>query len=189
MQHLLCRAVWDADAVRDDMREYVVEHLHDDAAVLVVDETGDVKKGTHTVGVQRQYTGTAGRIENSQVAVYLVYAGARGHAAVDRQLYVPRSWTSDRDRCRAAGLGEDTVFATKPELARTIAMLAHAFLAVVRANEHARRPAPADLVPLSCNEIQRLFITLVVQPLHNMAHRLGWSDWRRRDQERSRTSH
>ncbi len=86
----------------------------------MVDETGDVKKGTRTVGVQRQYTGTAGRIENSQVAVYLVYAGARGHAAVDRELYVPRSWTSDPDRCRAAGLGEDTVFATKPELARTM---------------------------------------------------------------------
>ncbi|SCF98627.1 SRSO17 transposase [Streptomyces sp. Ncost-T10-10d] len=118
MQHLLCRASWDADAVRDDVREYIVEHLHDDAAVLVVDETGDVKKGTHTVGVQRQYTGTAGRIENSQVAVYLVYAGERGHAAVDRELYIPRSWTCDPDRCRAAGLGEDTTFATKPELAR-----------------------------------------------------------------------
>ncbi len=71
----------------------------------------------------------------------------------------------------------------------TLAMLAHAFLAVVRADEHARRPGPADLVPLSCNEIQRLFITLVVQPLHDTAHRLGWSDWRRRHQERSRTSH
>lgn len=120
MQHLLCRASWNADAVRDDVREYVVEHLHGEAAVLVVDETGDVKKGTHTVGVQRQYTGTAGRIENSQVAVYLIYAGARGHAAVDRELYVPRSWTRDPDRCRAAGLGEETVFATKPELARTM---------------------------------------------------------------------
>lgn len=120
MQHLLCRAVWDADAVRDDVREYVVEHLRDEAAVLVVDETGDVKKGTHTVGVQRQYTGTAGRIENSQVAVCLVYAGARGHAAVDRELYIPRSWTSDPERCRAAGLGEDTVFAPKPELARVM---------------------------------------------------------------------
>ncbi|MGI5143689.1 IS701 family transposase [Streptomyces sp. CA-106110] len=355
MQHLLCRAVWDADAVRDDVREYVVEHLGDEAAVLVVDETGDVKKGTHTVGVQRQYTGTAGRIENSQVAVYLIYAGERGHAAVDRELYIPRSWTCDPDRCRAAGLDEDTVFATKPELARvmierfldaghrvgwitgdevyggnpklraaleergigyvlavacsaevttgagtfradalarkvpkrawqklsagpgakgqrfydwavidlveaapgsrqllirrnrttgelayyrcyctepaplaalvrvagsrwrveetfqtekglagldehqvrrypswarwvTLAMLAHAFLAVVRADEHARRSGPADLVPLSCNEIQRLFI-VAVQPLHDMAHRLGWSDWRRRHQQRSRTSH
>ncbi|GAA1898109.1 IS701 family transposase [Streptomyces sodiiphilus] len=356
MQHLLCRASWDADAVRDDVRDYVVEHLRDEAAVLVVDETGDVKKGRHTVGVQRQYTGTAGRIENSQVAVYLVYAGERGHAAVDRELYVPRSWTGDPDRCRAAGLGQDTVFATKPELARvmierfldaghqvgwvtgdevyggnptlraaleerglgyvlavacssemttragtfradalarkvpkrawqtlsagpgakgqrfydwavvgladptpghrqllirrnrttgelayyhchspepvslttlvkvagsrwrveetfqsekglagldehqvrrypswirwvTLAMLAHAFLAVVRADEHARRPATNDLVPLSCNEIQRLFITLVIQPLHNAAHRLGWSDWRRRHQQRARTSH
>jgi SRSO17 transposase len=111
MQHLLGRAKWDAHQVRDDVRGYVVEHLHDDQAVLVVDETGDVKKGTGTVGVQRQYTGTAGRIENAQVAAYLVYAGRRGHAAVDRELYIPRSWTSD-DRCRAAGLGEETGFAT-----------------------------------------------------------------------------
>ncbi|EFL27690.1 LOW QUALITY PROTEIN: putative transposase, partial [Streptomyces himastatinicus ATCC 53653] len=117
MQHLLGRAKWDADQVRDDLRDHVVEHLHDDQAVLVVDETGDVKKGTGTVGVQRQYTGTAGRIENAQVAVYLVYAGRRGHGAVDRELYVPRSWTADPDRCRDAGLGQDTAFATKPELA------------------------------------------------------------------------
>ena len=117
MQHLLSRAKWDAEAVRDALRGHVVEHLHDDRAVLVVDETGDVKKGTTTVGVQRQYTGTAGRIENVQVTVYMVYAGRRGHAAVDRELYVPRSWTTDPDRCRAAGLGEQTAFATKPELA------------------------------------------------------------------------
>ncbi|MBB5792358.1 SRSO17 transposase [Streptomyces caelestis] len=117
MQHLLGRAKWDADRVRDDVRDYVVDHLHDDQAVLVVDETGDVKKGTGTVGVQRQYTGTAGRIENAQVAVYLVYAGRRGHAAVDWELYVPRSWTADPDRCRDAGLDQDTAFATKPELA------------------------------------------------------------------------
>lgn len=356
MQHLLCRASWDADAVRDDVRDYVVEHLHDDVAVLVVDETGDVKKGTHTVGVQRQYTGTAGRIENSQVAVYLVYAGSRGHAAVDRELYVPRSWTTDPDRCRAAGIPAERDFATKPELATvmierfldtghhaswaagdevyggnpklraalekrglgyvlavactaeittragkfrvdalvgklpkrawqklsagagakghrlydwavvdiadpgpghrqllirrnrttgelayyrcyspqtvplttlvrvagsrwrveetfqsakglagldehqvrrfvswtrwvTLAMLAHAFLAVVRADEHARNPSPTDLIPLTCNEIQRLLITLVVQPVHNTAHRLGWSDWRRRHQARAQTGH
>ncbi|WBO68913.1 IS701 family transposase [Streptomyces camelliae] len=117
MQHLLGRAKSDADQVRDDVRAYVVEHLRDDQAVLVVDETGDVKKGTDIVGVQRQYTGTAGRIENAQVAVYLVYAGRRGHAAVNRELYVPRSWTSDPDRCRAAGLGDKTEFATKPQLA------------------------------------------------------------------------
>lgn len=117
VQHLLGSAKWDADQVRDDVCAYVVEHLHDDGAVLVVDETGDVKKGTGTVGVQRQYTGTAGPIENSQVAVYVVHAGKRGDAAVDRELYVPRSWTFDPDRCRAAGLAEETTFATKPELA------------------------------------------------------------------------
>ncbi|MCP3770718.1 MULTISPECIES: IS701 family transposase [unclassified Streptomyces] len=356
MQHLLGRAKWDADTVRDDVREYVVEHLHDDDAVLVVDGTGNVKKGTHTVGVQRQYTGTAGRIEYAQVAVYLVYAGRRGHAAVDRELYIPRSWTCDPDRCRAAGLGEDTIFATKPELAArmigrfldaghrvgwvagdevyggnpklraaleerqvgyvlavacshevtsdagkfradalaakvpkrawqklsagagakghryydwavidlaepcpgshqllirrnrttgelayyrcwspapvplatlvrvagsrwrveetfqagkglagldehqlrrftswsrwvTLAMLAHAFLAVVRAHEHARDLAPNGLIPLTCNEIQKLFTTLVVRPVHDVAHLLGWSDWRRRHQARAQGSH
>ncbi|WP_351237572.1 IS701 family transposase [Streptomyces sp. NPDC002133] len=356
MQHLLKRAKWDADAVRDDLREYVVENLHDDQAVLVVDETGDVKKGSHTVGVQRQYTGTAGRIENSQVAVYLVYTGQRGHAAVDRELYIPRSWTDQPDRCQAAGLAPGTAFATKPELAArmiarfldaghrarwvagdevyggnprlrtvleergsgyvlavarthevtthagkfradflvkklpkrawqklsagtgakgqrfydwahialhdpraghryllvrrsrttrelayyrcyspqpvplttlvrvagsrwrieetfqagkglagldehqvrrytswtrwvTLAMLAHAFLAVVRADEHTRRPAPDTLIPLTCNEIARLFIALVAQRIHDTAHRLGWSHWRRRHQARSRASH
>lgn len=356
MQHLLNRAKWDADAVRDDLRDYVAEHLHDNQAVLVVDETGDVKKGTHTVGVQRQYTGTAGRIENSQVAVYLVYAGRRGHAAVDRELYVPRSWTEQPNRCQAAGLDPDTSFATKPELATrmitrfldaghhapwvagdevyggnpklrraleerstgyvlavarthevttqagkfradalakklprlawqklsagtgakgqrfydwaiidlpdqrpghrhllirrnrttaelayyrcyspqpvsltslvrvagsrwrveetfqsakglagldehqvrrfaswsrwvTLAMLAHAFLAVVRADEHARYPTPDNLISLTCNEIARLFIALVVQPVQDAAHRLRWSQWRRRHQARSQFSH
>ena len=118
MQHLLARARWDADAVRDDLREYVTGHLADPDAVLVVDETGDLKKGRATVGVQRQYTGTAGRIENAQVAVYLVYAAARGHAFVDRALYLPRSWVEDPDRRRAAGVPADVEFATKPALAR-----------------------------------------------------------------------
>jgi SRSO17 transposase len=86
MQHLLARAVWDHDTVRDDVRGYVVEHLGEEGAVLVVDETGDLKKGTATVGVQRQYTGTAGRVENAQVAVYLVYASRAGHAVIDREL-------------------------------------------------------------------------------------------------------
>ncbi|MFE7751296.1 IS701 family transposase [Streptomyces sp. NPDC057428] len=356
MQHLLGRAKWDADQVRDDVRDYVVEHLHDDQAVLVVDETGDVKKGTATVGVQRQYTGTAGRIENAQVAVYLVYAGQRGHAAVDRELYVPRSWTADPDRRRAAGLDQENAFATEPELAArmvtrfldaghraawvagdevyggnptlrstletrgtgyvlavarshevttsagkfrgdtlvkklprrawqklsagagakghrsydwavidltdprpgthqllirrnrstgelayyrcfspgqvplatlarvagsrwrveeffqagkglaaldqhqvrrypswsrwvTLAMLAHAFLAVVRADEHTRAPTPDGLIPLTCNEIRRLFIALVVRPVLDPAHLLGWSLWRRRHQAQSQASH
>jgi SRSO17 transposase len=91
MQHLLARAVWDEDGVRDDLRAYVVEHLGDPEAVLVVDETGDLKKGTTTVGVQRQYTGTAGRVENAQVVVLLVYASPAGHAVIDRELYLPRS--------------------------------------------------------------------------------------------------
>jgi SRSO17 transposase len=86
MQHLLARAVWDHDGVRDDVRAYVAEHLGDSQAVLVVDETGDLKKGTQTVGVKRQYTGTAGRVENAQVAVLLVYASPAGHAVVDREL-------------------------------------------------------------------------------------------------------
>jgi SRSO17 transposase len=118
MQHLLGRARWDADAVRDDLRDYVVEHLGGPGAVLVIDETGDVKKGHRTAGVQRQYTGTAGRIENAQVAVYLTYAAAAGHAAIDRELYLPRSWTGNPARCRAAGIPDGTAFATKPKLAR-----------------------------------------------------------------------
>jgi SRSO17 transposase len=82
--------------------------------VLVVDETGDVKKGVCTVGVQRQYTGTAGRIANAQVAVYLAYAGARGHAMIDRELYLPKSWTLDEQRCAQAGVPADMDFLTKP---------------------------------------------------------------------------
>lgn len=355
MQHLLSRAKWDVDAVRDDLRDYVVEHLHDDQAVLVVDETGDVKKGIHTVGVQRQYTGTAGRIENSQVAVYLAYAGRHGHAALDRELYIPRSWTDLPDRCRAAGLDPDTTFATKPELAtrmitRFLDSGHHApwvagdevyggnptlraaledrvtgyVLAVARTHEittgagkfradnlakklpkrawqklsagagakghrfydwahidlpstapghrhllirrnrttgelayyrcyspkpvplttlvrvagsrwrveetfqsgkvwpdwtstssaatrpgpagspspcsptpswpssaptYRLRPGPDDLIPLTCNEIQRLFIALVGRPVHAADHWLRWSHWRRRHQARSRASH
>jgi SRSO17 transposase len=118
MQHLLVRARWDADGVRDDLRSYVTDQLGDPDAVLVVDETGDLKKGTATVGVQRQYTGTARRIENAQVAVYLGYAAPAGHALIDRELYLPRSWTSDPARCQTAGIPAGTGFATKPQLAR-----------------------------------------------------------------------
>jgi SRSO17 transposase len=117
LQHLLGRAKWDADAVRDDLRGYVMTAFADPGAVLVVDETGDLKKGSCTVGVQRQYTGTAGRIENSQVAVFLTYAAPRGHALIDRALYLPRSWTSDSERCASAGIPADAEFATKPALA------------------------------------------------------------------------
>lgn len=357
MQHLLSRATWDADRVRDDIRGFVIDHIGEQDAVLVVDETGDLKKGIHTVGVQRQYTGTAGRIENSQVAVYLIYSATAGHAAIDRRLYVPRSWTQDRERCRAAGVPEDLGFATKPALATemiaqaldagvpatwvtgdevygsdphlsaelerrqvgyvlavsrkrtiatragvlqagvlahrlpqrawqrlsagagakghrlynwaqvaidgppgspghqsllvrrnrrtgelafyrcysprpvpltmlikvagrrwtveetfqaakglagldehqvrrwtswhrwtTLAMLAHAFLAVI-STERARRPTSPELAPLTCGEIQRLFIALLVRPVRDLAHRLHWSAWRRRHQARTRAGH
>ncbi|GAA3898135.1 hypothetical protein GCM10022207_78100 [Streptomyces lannensis] len=117
MQHLLSRACWDADRVRDDIRDFVVEYLGNRDSILVVEETGDLKKGAASVGVQRLYTGTAGRIENSQVAVYLVYSTPVGHAAIDRTLYIPRSWTQDPERCRAAIIPDNTGFATKPVLA------------------------------------------------------------------------
>ena len=96
--------------MRDDLRGYVIDAFGDPEAVLVVDETGDLKKGTQSVGVQRQYTGTAGRIENAQVAVFLTYAARRGHALIDRALYLPQSWTDDPDRCaRRRGPGRDRV--------------------------------------------------------------------------------
>jgi len=117
MQRLLARAKWDADAVRDDVRDLAVEHLGTAEAMLVVDETGDVKKGQASVGTQRQYTGTAGRIENAQVGVFLTYTTTVGHTLIDREIYLPRSWTTDPERCRAAGVPEPTAFATKPQLA------------------------------------------------------------------------
>ena len=363
MQYLLGRAAWDTDGVRDDLRDYVTTGLGDDDAVLVVDETGDLKKGVCTVGVQRQYTGTAGRIENAQVAVYLTYAGARGHAMIDRELYLPKSWTEDDQRCAQAGVPADIGFLTKPALAtgmicraldagvaarwvagdevygadpalRTeleirrvgyvlaigcdrriptaaglmradtlttglpkrawqrlsagpgakgqryhdwalitlvapagspptatdnqcwwllvrrhrhtgelafyrcyspepaplrelvrvagrrwtveesfqagkdlagldehqvrswtswrrwtlFAMLAHALLAVIAANEHTARPAPAGLIALTCNEIRRLLTVLVIEPGRVLGCPEAWSAWRRRHQHRARTS-
>jgi SRSO17 transposase len=120
MQRLLNHADWNADAVRDDLRAYVVEHLGDDAAVLVVDETGFLKKGTKSAGVARQYSGTAGRIENCQVGVFLAYATPAGRTFLDRELYLPRTWIEDRGRCAEAGIGADAEFRTKPELALTM---------------------------------------------------------------------
>ena len=356
MQHLLGRARWDADGVRDDLRDYVIGHLGDPGAVLVVDETGDVKKGTATAGVQRQYTGTAGRTENAQVAVYLAYVAPAGHALIDRELYLPRSWIADPGRCQAAGIPAGTGFATKPALARrmlartldagvpaawaagdevygndpglradlenretgyvlavacthrfttglrtsragelarrlprpawqrysagpgakghrfydwawictdpglpghrwllirrnrhtkelafyrcyspwpvplatlvkvagcrwpveenfqaskglagldehqvrtwtswhrwvTLAMLALAFLTITAATEHGTRPPPPGQIPLTRNEIARLFTALNNQPAHGPRHLLNWSQWRRRHQHRAKTSH
>src|SRR5207344_3503736 len=103
MQDFLSRMRWDADAVRDDLRAYVVEHLGDPGAVLVLDETGFLKKGDKSVGVQRQYSGTAGRIENCQIGVFLAYASRYGRTLIDRALYLPESWASDRVRRAEAG--------------------------------------------------------------------------------------
>ena len=131
VQRLLNAAAWDAEAVRDDLRALVVEQLGDPAAVLVLDETGFLKKGTKSVGVQRQYSGTAGRRENQQIGVFLLYASARGAAFLDRALYLPEVWTDDAARRAAAGVPAAVAFATKGELAA--AMLARAFAAGVPA--------------------------------------------------------
>jgi SRSO17 transposase len=117
-QHLLGRAEWDPADLRDRLRAYVTDYLHAPDAVGVIDETGFLKKGTHSAGVARQYSGTAGRIENSQIGVFLAYASRAGHTLLDRELYLPAAWTDDRARCRRAGIPEDRAFATKPALAR-----------------------------------------------------------------------
>jgi len=129
MQRLLRRADWDVDGVRDDVRGYVVEHLGNPDGVLIADDTGFLKKGTRSAGVQRQYSGTAGRTENCQVGVFLAYASAYGHALIDRELYLPRSWTEDPARCRAAGIPKEVEFTTKPRQAQ--AMIARAVAAGV----------------------------------------------------------
>ena len=118
VQHLLARAAWDADAVRDDLTGYVAEHLGQAGGVLVVDETGFLKKGAKSVGVARQYSGTAGRVENCQVGVFLGYVTERGRALLDRALYLPKEWASDATRREQAGVPEAVEFATKPVLGR-----------------------------------------------------------------------
>jgi SRSO17 transposase len=126
VQEFLSRVHWDADAVRDDLRTYVVEHLGDPGGVLVLDETGFVKKGSKSAGVQRQYSGTAGRIENCQIGVFLAYASRYGRTLIDRALYLPESWAADRARRAEAGVPEDVAFATKPKLGLAMLERAHA---------------------------------------------------------------
>jgi SRSO17 transposase len=127
IQRLLGRARWDVDALRDELIRYASQHLvaTNDSGVLIVDETGFLKKGDKSAGVQRQYSGTAGRIENCQMGVFLALATSRGRALIDRALYLPESWCADAARCREAGVPADIQFATKPQLA--LAMLRHAF--------------------------------------------------------------
>src|SRR2546425_8790683 len=127
VQRLLEEADWDEEAVRDELRAYVIEQLGEADGILVVDETGFIKKGKKSAGVARQYSGTAGRRENSQVGVFLLYASSKGSAFIDRALYLPEEWTGDRGRCREAGIPDEVKFATKGGLAQQ--MLARAFAA------------------------------------------------------------
>jgi SRSO17 transposase len=131
VQHLLGRAQWSADAVRDDLQAYVIEHLADSDGILILDETGFIKKGSKSAGVARQYSGTAGRIENCQIGVFLVYASSKGRTFLDRELYLPKAWAEDAERCKAAAIPEEVKFATKLQLGRR--MLQRAFAAGVEA--------------------------------------------------------
>lgn len=117
---LLRKARWDADVVRDDLRGYVIDHLADSEGIIVgvVDETGFIKQGNKSAGVQRQYCGTAGKIENSQIGVFLNYVSSKGKAFIDRELYLPKQWAEDQARRKEAGIPQDIKFATKPELAQ-----------------------------------------------------------------------
>lgn len=131
LQHFIARSQWNADEVRDDLQRYVDDHLGDADGVLVLDETGFLKKGTKSAGVARMYSGTAGRIENCQIGVFLAYATAKGHTLIDRELYLPQAWIDDRERCREAHVPDEVDFATKPQLAR--GMLQRAMVAQVPA--------------------------------------------------------
>ncbi len=128
-QDLLFRSRWDADALRDVVRDYALETLADDQAVLVVDETGFLKQGKKSCGEARQYTGSAGKITNCQIGVFATYASRHGHAFIDRALYLPKTWTDDAARMKAAHVPPDTKFATKPQLA--LAMIERALAAKV----------------------------------------------------------
>lgn len=118
MQRLLSTAQWDADAVRDDLVSYVKASLAEPGAILVLDETGFLKKGKKSAGVKRQYSGTAGKRENCQIGVFVAYSTTKGHVLLDRELYLPQEWIEDWPRRREAGIPDEVEFATKPELAR-----------------------------------------------------------------------
>lgn len=124
IQYLLNRSEWDADGVRDDLQAYVQEHLGEVDGIFVVDETGFLKKGNKSVGVQRQYSGTAGRIENCQIGVFLGYCSSKGYTLVDRDLYLPESWMDEPERCREAGVPEEIPFRKKGEIAQNMIEMA-----------------------------------------------------------------
>jgi SRSO17 transposase len=128
-QAILGRGRWDADALRDMVREYALETLADEDAVLIVDETGFLKQGKASCGVARQYTGSAGKITNCQIGVFACYVSRHGHAFIDRALYLPKEWADDPKRLKAAHVPEDQSFASKPQIARR--MIARAIAAKV----------------------------------------------------------
>lgn len=190
LQHVLGRAVWQADAARDELRRYVVATLGDPEGILVLDETGFLKKGDKSVGVQRQYSGTAGRIENCQVGVFLAYVTPKGRTFVDRALYLPQSWLDDRERCRRAGVPEGVGFATKPELGRR--MLAQALEAgvacgwvtadeVYGSDSKLRRFLQARPVPfvLAVARSHGLRVDFEHTPVAELARRLSPNAWHR----------
>ena len=131
LQHFIERSQWNSGEVRDDLQEYVIQHLGFPDGVLIIDETGFLKKETKSAGVKRQYSGTAGRIENSQVGVFLAYRSAAGHALIDRLLYLPKEWAQDEFRRMEAKVPVSVAFATRPALA--VQMLSRALEAGVPA--------------------------------------------------------
>jgi hypothetical protein len=159
MQRLLNFSPWDEDACRDATSRYVVRHLGDPGAVLAVDETGFLKKGRMSAAVARRYTGTAGRVESCQVGVFLAYVTPDGsRALIDRELYVPKKWAEDRERCRAAGIGDDVPFSTKPQLARMMIGRAVAagvpFKWVTRGRGLRRQPGTAGMAGEAGNPVR-----------------------------------
>jgi len=153
-QAILGRGRWDADALRDIVREYVVENLATDDAVLVIDETGFLKQGKTSCGVARQYTGSAGKITNCQIGVFAAYVSVRGHAFIDRALYLPKSWTGDPARLAATHVPEATAFATKPGLA--VDMIRRALSADVTLREHCAEPAKGTFLESNRTTISAL---------------------------------
>lgn len=189
-QHLLGRADWDADLARDLLRDYACENLADSEGVLVVDETGFLKKGEKSAAVQRQYSGTAGRIDNCQVGVFLAFTGRHGHALIDRELYLPESWANDPARREEAGVPAAVEFATKPELGRR--MLARTWAAGVRAkwvtadevygnDSKFRRFLEQNGQPyvLAVQSNQRLWVNLEQLRVDQLADGLPRRSWRR----------
>jgi SRSO17 transposase len=190
IQHLLGRADWDADRVRDDLIAYAHGHLADPQGVLVVDETGFLKKGAKSAGVQRQYSGTAGRIENCQIGVFLAFTGRKGHALLDRELYLPKEWAGDAGRRKEARIPPEVRFATKPQLAER--MLERAWKAGVRAawlagdavygsDAHFRRFLEQNRQPyvLAVRADQRLWVGLQQDRVDRIADGLAAKAWRR----------